>query len=510
MKTLRFILGDQLNSNHSWFQEVNEDVVYCMIELHQEMNYVKHHIQKVVGFLLAMRAFNEALKVAGHQTIYKTLNDNKKENSLTELLAYIITEGNFEAFQYQEPDEYRLEKQLDDFSQQLSVETTMFSTEHFYTDRTDFGNFFKNKKTFLMESFYREMRKRFNILMKNGNPIGGEWNYDQDNRNKWTTKSPEIPKEKKFNNDASEIIKMLEKHDIKTFGSINKKEFNYPIDSKQAKVQLTYFCNNLLQYFGDYQDAMHTEASVLFHSKLSFALNTKQISAATVVEAVTEAFHKSDNITINQAEGFVRQVIGWREYMRGLYWLKMPEYKELNYFNHNKPLPKFFWDGKTKMNCLKHAINDSLNNAYAHHIQRLMVIGNYALLTERSPDVVDDWYLGVYIDAIEWVQLPNTRGMSQFADGGIIATKPYVSSGNYINKMSNYCNSCQYNLKTKTATDSCPFNSLYWNFLDENREKLSNNRRMKMMYHHLDKLSYDTSEKIKTRANHIINNPDDY
>lgn len=510
MKTLRFILGDQLNNDHSWFQEVNDNVVYCMIELHQEMNYVKHHIQKVVGFLLAMRAFNKTLKAAGHTTIYKTLDVTKKEDSLTKLLETIILEGNFEAFQYQEPDEYRLDKQLSDFAKQLTIETAVFSTEHFYTDRTDFSDFFKNKKSFLMESFYREMRKRFNILMKNGNPIGGEWNYDQDNRNKWSAKSPEIPKEKQFNNETTEVVAMLEEQNVKTFGNIGKTAFNYPIDFKQAKKQLAYFCDNLLQYFGDYQDAMHTEETVLFHSKLSFALNTKILNAETVVVAVTEAFHKNENITINQVEGFVRQVIGWREYVRGLYWMKMPDYKALNYFGHDKPLPKFFWDGNTKMNCLKHAVNDSLNNAYAHHIQRLMVIGNYALLTERNPDEVDNWYLGVYIDAIEWVQLPNTRGMSQFADGGIMATKPYVSSGNYINKMSNYCSSCKYDLKTKIAKDSCPFNSLYWNFLDENREKLSNNRRMKMMYHHVDKLSHDTLEKIKERAHDIINNPDDY
>ena len=510
MKTLRFILGDQLNSNHSWFQEVNDDVVYCMIELHQEMNYVKHHIQKVVGFILAMRSFNKTLEEAGHQTIYKTLNDYDKKRSLQQLLESIITENNFEVFQYLEPDEYRLDKQLKDFSKQLSIKTKVFSTEHFYTDRTDFSDFFKNKKTFLMESFYREMRKRFNILMKNGNPLGGEWNYDQENRNKWSSKSPKIPNEKQFNNDATEVLKMLESHGVETFGNIADNEFNYPVNHKQAVNQLTYFCNNLLQYFGDYQDAMHTEEVVLFHSKLSFALNTKILSAATVVEAVTEAFYNNEQISINQTEGFVRQVIGWREYVRGLYWMKMPDYKKLNYFNYNRKLPQFFWDGNTKMNCLKHAINDSLDNAYAHHIQRLMVIGNYALLTERDPDEVDNWYLGVYVDAIEWVQLPNTRGMSQYADGGIMATKPYISSGNYINKMSNYCGTCKYNLKTKTESDSCPFNSLYWNFLDENREKLSNNRRMKMMYHHLDKLSHEASQKIKERAYDIINSPDDY
>jgi deoxyribodipyrimidine photolyase-related protein len=275
--------------------------------------------------------------------------------------------------------------------------------------------------------------------------------------------------------------------------------------------QLKYFCEQLLVHFGDFQDAMHTEQDYLFHSRLSFAMNLKIISPKDVVKTVMNYYRKnSDSIHISQVEGFVRQIIGWREYMRGMYWALMPEYKTKNALeNHNK-LPEFFWTGNTKMNCLKHAINNSLDNGYAHHIQRLMITGNYALLTQTNPDAVDAWYLGVYVDAIEWVQLTNTRGMSQFADGGKIATKPYVSSGAYINKMSNYCKDCHYKHTKKVEEDACPFNSLYWNFLDEKREFLGNNFRMGMMYSVLDKMKTADVNALKKRAQHIIAHQDEY
>jgi deoxyribodipyrimidine photolyase-related protein len=240
-------------------------------------------------------------------------------------------------------------------------------------------------------------------------------------------------------------------------------------------------------------------------------MNLKLISPKDVVKTVMNYYRQhEDDIHISQVEGFIRQVIGWREYMRGMYWAFMPEYKTKNELNNHNPIPDFFWTGNTKMNCLKHAINNSLNHGYAHHIQRLMITGNYLLLTQTNPDEVDDWYLGVYVDAIEWVQLPNTRGMSQFADGGKIATKPYVSSGSYINKMSNYCANCHYDKNKKTEDDACPFNSLYWNFLDDKREQLGNNYRMGMMYSLLDKMNREELNDIKERARHIIEHQDEY
>ena len=256
---------------------------------------------------------------------------------------------------------------------------------------------------------------------------------------------------------------------------------------------------------------MHTDEVYLFHSRLSFAINLKLISPKDVVKTVMNYYRKhGDAIAISQVEGFIRQIIGWREYMRGMYWALMPDYKSTNVLDNHNSLPNFFWTGHTKMNCLKHAITNSLENGYAHHIQRLMITGNYALLTQTHPDEVDDWYLGIYVDAIEWVQLTNTRGMSQFADGGKIATKPYVSSASYINKMSNYCSECHYNKNKKIGDDACPFNSLYWNFLDDKREQLSTNFRMKMMYSLLDKFSNEDLQNIKEKARHIIKNQDSY
>jgi deoxyribodipyrimidine photolyase-related protein len=252
---------------------------------------------------------------------------------------------------------------------------------------------------------------------------------------------------------------------------------------------------------------MHTEEKFLFHSRLSFAMNTKMLSPKEVIEQVVHYYHQNeDEITLSQVEGFVRQILGWREYVRGIYWKEMPNYSNMNALENYNKLPDFYWTGKTKMNCMQKAISQSLEEAYAHHIQRLMIIGNFSLLTQMHPDEVDAWYLGVYIDAIEWVEMPNTRGMSQYADGGILATKPYVSSGSYINKMSNYCGSCHYNVKEKLGEKACPFNSLYWNFLDDKKEHFKNNQRMAMMLNLLNKIPAEELYGIKLKAKEIMEN----
>ncbi len=510
MKTLRLILGDQLNIKHSWFKETNVDITYCLFEMRQETDYVTHHIQKVIGFFSAMRQFSEDLKSNGHNVIYFKINDENNTQSLRDNLSKLIEVHHIKNFEYIFPDEYRLDEQLQKFCNNLSIKSNVVSAEHFYTKREDLKNFFDGKKQYLMENFYRDMRKKHNILMVADQPEGGKWNYDKSNRNKWKG-DVEIPNYKLFKNDVSEIVKDIEHAEIKTIGKFETKTFSYPISRAQALEQLKYFCEYLLIHFGDYQDAMHTEQEYLFHSRLSFAINLKLISPRDVVKTVMNYYRsQGDAIDISQVEGFVRQIIGWREYMRGMYWAFMPDYKSLNELNNNNKLPEFFWTGDTKMNCLKHAITNSLDNGYAHHIQRLMITGNYALLTQTNPDEVDDWYLGIYVDAVEWVQLTNTRGMSQFADGGKIATKPYVSSSSYINKMSNYCGDCYYNRNKKVEEDACPFNSLYWNFLDEKREQLGNNFRMKMMYSLLDKMDKQDLQNIKEKAQHIIAHQDDY
>lgn len=510
MKTLRLILGDQLNIKHSWFKQVNPDVFYCIFEMQQETNYVTHHIQKIIGFFAAMRQFASDITSKGHQVIYYKINELNNTQDLVKNLSNIINANQISCFEYIYPDEYRLDEQLLNYSKTLSIQVNRVAAEHFYTTRIELATFFKGKKQYLMESFYRYMRVKHQILLIANQPEGGKWNYDKSNRNKWD-ENDKIPSAKYFNNEVSQVVNDIKQANIKTIGMFNGNTFTYPITRVQALEQLKYFCEALLIHFGDYQDAMHTQETYLFHSRLSFALNLKLISPKDVVTSVLNYYRaKKDFIHISQVEGFIRQIIGWREYMRGMYWMLMPNYKTTNELKNYNKLPDFYWTGKTKMNCLKHAITNSLNNGYAHHIQRLMITGNYALLTQTHPDEVDDWYLGIYVDAIEWVQLTNTRGMSQYADGGIIATKPYISSGSYIHKMSNYCETCFYKKDEKTGLKACPFNALYWNFLDENRQKLQTNYRMKLMYSVLDKISINDLEKIKDRANHIIQNPNDY
>ena len=508
---VRLILGDQLNKKHSWYTDQNNEVLYFMAEMRQETDYVVHHIQKVVGFFMSMRNHAKWLREQGHKVLYYTLNHPDNQQQLAENITQIITQYDAKEFQYQLPDEYRLDKQLQELCSSLQITTTAYDTEHFLTSRTELQQFFEGKKQYVMEYFYRYMRKRYDIMMIAENqPEGNQWNFDQSNRKKWKGE-PEIYEDKKTHTDVTELLQLLKEHKVKTIGNIDGTQFYWPTSRNEFLDVLQHFCEYLLVHFGDYQDAMHTDEKYLFHSKLSFALNTKQIDPLEVIETAIQYWraHKEE-IEISQIEGFVRQILGWREYMRGIYWAKMPKYKTENYLNNTNRLPEFYWTGDTKMNCMHHAIKQSLDDSYAHHIQRLMVTGNYALLTQTDPDAVDQWYLGIYIDAIEWVEITNTRGMSQYADGGVVATKPYVSSGSYINKMSNYCKGCHYKVSKKIEKDACPFNSLYWNFLDEKRAYLENNQRMSMMMSMLNKMDNEKLVAIKNRANAIISSPDEY
>ena len=306
------------------------------------------------------------------------------------------------------------------------------------------------------------------------------------------------------------MLNIINKAGVKTIGYIDSKHFVWPINRKESIDLLDYFLENCLPLFGDFQDAMAVNEWSVYHSRISFSLNCKLISPKEVVDAAIDYYQKNkDKVDISQIEGFVRQIIGWREYMRGMYWAKMPEYGKINELNNKSKLPEFYWTGNTKMNCLKTAINQSLEYAYAHHIQRLMITGNFALLASVDPDEVESWYLGIYIDAIEWVEMPNTRGMSQYADGGLIATKPYISSANYIDKMSNYCGSCYYDKKQKTGNKSCPFNSLYWNFISRHEEYLSSNPRMGMMLNLWRKMDGEQQSNILEQAEFYLNHIND-
>ena len=494
-KTLRLILGDQLNSQHTWFGEVNPDIRYVLMEVRQETDYAPHHIQKVIAFFLAMRHFADELRQAGHTVTYLTLDDAANTQSIPDNIRQLINYEGFERFEYLLPDEIRLDRQLIDLAASLPTDTGVADTEHFYTKRDDFAKRF-GAKNFIMEPFYRDMRRKYGILMDGtgpkAQPATGQWNYDEDNRNA-LPKGFIGPAAREYVRDVTDLVALLDQQGVKTIGTVEPSRFMWPVTRAEYLDMLDYFASNLLYAFGTYQDAMAPAEWSMFHSRLSFGMNSKLISPREVIDRVIAAYWSDpERINYAQVEGFVRQILGWREYMRGVYWAKMPDFANLNFFDHHRRLPHYYWDADTRMNCVHHAVRHSLTYAYSHHIQRLMVTGNFALLAGIAPDEVDEWYLGVYIDAIEWVEITNVRGMSQFADGGIVGTKPYVSSAAYINKMSHYCGSCHYD-KSKKVNDgkgkpACPFNSFYWDFYDRNRAKLERNPRIGMMYRVWDKM----------------------
>jgi deoxyribodipyrimidine photolyase-related protein len=337
-------------------------------------------------------------------------------------------------------------------------------------------------------------------MMDNQQPLGGQWNYDQKNRQAYDNKMP-IPKPMFFENDVSDIYRTIRKNRVKTFGEIVPDKLIWPVTRAQALALLKAFVKNGLPAFGTYQDAMIVKSWFLFHSRISFAMNTKLLHPLEVIEAAVNAWDKKKSkIEIQQIEGFVRQILGWREYMRGIYWALMPDLASMNYFNHDTALPEYYWTSETRMNCLRMAIGQSLQHAYAHHIQRLMVTGNFALLAGVDPAEVDEWYLGIYIDAIQWVEMPNTRAMSQFADGGLVATKPYISSAKYIHSMSDYCETCDYGWQKRHGDMACPFNSLYWDFFTRHRKSLQKNPRVAMMYRVWDRMDQGAQKEILKQA----------
>ncbi len=508
-KTLRLILGDQQNENHSWYKEVNKNYTYILMEVRTETDYAQHHIQKVVGFFAAMQAFATGLKNKGHNVIYIYLNDKNNLQSFEQNIIALIKENKFTHFEYQLADEYRVDEHLKKLCANLSITSTAYDTEHFLATRNEVGDFFKGKKTYLLESFYRAMRKKYNILMDGDQPLNGQWNFDADNRKKLPLNhkatAPFI-----FNNDVTKILQEIQKTNVKTIGKVDAANFIWPINRSQSLALLDFFVKECLPLFGTYEDAMTPTEWSLYHSRLSFSMNTKMLSPLEVIQKTIDEWSKRPNeISFNQLEGFVRQILGWREYMRGIYWLKMPEYATLNFLEHTNKLPEWYWTGKTKMKCLSHSITQSLDYAYAHHIQRLMVTGNFALLAGVHPDEVDAWYLGIYIDALEWVEITNTRGMSQFADGGIVGSKPYVSSATYIDKMSHYCGSCYYKKNIKTGDKACPFNSLYWNFYDKHEAKLAKNPRIGMMYNVWRKMKPEDKAALLQQADFYLKNIND-
>jgi len=509
-KTLRLILADQLTHSVSALDgiDVDNDVI-LLAEVRSEASYVKHHKKKIIYLFSAMRHFARELQQKGYQVHYTYYDAQDNQGSLAAEVAQRLTQYGCDKVVCTFPGEYRVHQDMLSWSNSLTCPVEIRADNRFIATIEEFATWADGKKQLRMEFFYREMRRKLDCLLHDGQPEGGKWNYDADNRAK-LPKDIQLPQNTQFAPDAItlEVIELVKTHFGDHFGDWGN--FHYGVTREQALIVLDTFINERLINFGQYQDAMMQDEPWLFHSHISFYLNSGLLTAYEVVARVEQVYyvHAQDptlpQIPLNSVEGFIRQVIGWREYVRGLYWFVMPDYVNKNHLNATRKLPEFFWTGKTKMNCMAQCIKDTKEHAYAHHIQRLMVLGNFALLTGLSPEEVNEWYLIVYGDAYEWVELPNVSGMALYADGGVLASKPYAASGAYINKMSNYCKHCEYKLTVKTGEGACPFNYLYWDFLYRHREVLSNNHRMGMIYRTMDKMAPEKLDAAIADANTFL------
>ena len=497
--TLRLILGDQLNPLHSWFAEVRPDVVYLLMEVRGETDYVRHHAQKVLGLFAAMRDLARALMAAGHRVRHVAIDEPSNRQSLVGNLEALVSHYGASAVEYQSPDEWRVHEALQRWASACPVPVREVDSEHFYTARDEAQRLFAGKKQWLMERFYREQRRRHGVLLDaEGQPEGGQWNFDANNRKPWPG-TPAAPADTRPCHDHSALWQTLVAAGVQTLGEPQAQAFRWPLNRTEALQQLAHFIAHGLPHFGDYQDALSSRSWHLFHSLLSFALNCKMLQPREVVQAAEQAWREG-RAPLHAVEGFIRQILGWREYVRGVYWAQMPGYTERNHLGHSRPLPEWFWTGQTRMACLASAVGQSLEHAYAHHIQRLMVVGNFGLLAGLSPQALHQWYLGIYIDAFEWVEAPNTLGMSQWADGGLLATKPYVSSAAYLQRMGDHCSGCAYQPKQRTGAQACPFNALYWDFFERHRPQLQSNPRLGVVYSQLKKMEPDTLAELRAQA----------
>ncbi|PWE36571.1 cryptochrome/photolyase family protein [Pelagicola sp. LXJ1103] len=496
---LVLVLGDQLSRGLSALgkAERGRDVV-VMAEVAEETGYVPHHPKKIAFVLSAMRHFAEELRDEGWQVAYTKLDDKDAPGSIPEaILAAAQTHGASEVLATQ-PGEWRLRAVL----QEMPLKMTLLSDDRFLCSAEEFDAWATGRKELRMEFFYREMRRKTGLMMEGDQPAGGKWNFDHDNRKRATTDMFRA-RPARFREDAitQDVLSLVARRFGNNFGKLEA--FGLAVTRGQALKAMDHFIAHLLPEFGDTQDAMLQGDRFLHHSLLSPYLNVGLLGPLELCERVEKAWAAGD-VPINAAEGFIRQIIGWREYVRGIYFREGPEYTSRNALEHSRPLPDVYWGGNTQMTCMAHAVAQTREEAYAHHIQRLMVTGNFGLLTGIDPHALHEWYLAVYFDAFEWVEAPNTIGMSQYADGGIIASKPYVSSGAYINKMSDYCSNCAYKVKVKTGPDACPFNTLYWHFLDRHRERFKGNHRMGMIYRTWDKMDADHKRDVLATAEHFL------
>ena len=498
-QSLILILGDQLSLSLSSLRQGDKsrDVV-LMAEVMAEANYVRHHKKKLVLVFSAMRHFAETLRSEGWTVDYVKLDAADNSGSLAGEVTRASLRHAIANVVMTEAGEWRLRQEL---AHIRTLEDTRFICTH-----AGFRFWAKSRKELRMEFFYRDMRRQTKLLMNDDQPQGGRWNFDVENR-KPAKDDLFMVQPPRFSPDAitTEVINLIKKCFGSNFGAIEP--FWFAVSAADAQIALTHFLDHALPHFGETQDAMVEGQSFLHHAVLSPYINLGLLDPLEVCRAVEQRYHLG-KAPIESVEGFIRQIIGWREYIRGVYWLKMPDYLNSNSLNATRALPDFYWTGETTMNCVAQAVKQTKQDAYAHHIQRLMITGNFALLAGLDPKQVHEWYLAVYADAFEWVELPNTLGMALHADGGLLGSKPYAASGNYINKMSNYCKSCKYDVKKRTGKDACPFNALYWDFIARHRERFSKNPRMGQTCHTYGKFSdpekLAISEQTKTFLDNLI------
>jgi deoxyribodipyrimidine photolyase-related protein len=495
MSKLRLILGDQLSPEISSLKDADKSCdIILLCEVFDEAVYVKHHQKKIAFLFSAMRHFAASLSDAGWNVDYVRLDQDGNSHSFSGEVARAVERHAPESVIATFASEWRVLTEMRDWENTLPCAVELRDDDRFYCSLDEFATWADGRKQLRMEYFYRDMRKKYAVLMEGDQPVGGQWNFDSDNR-----KPPEpgfdVPDTYHNVPDAitQDVLHLVETQFTDHIGETDK--FHFAVTATQARLALAQFIDERLPYCGDFQDAMVQGKPWMYHAHIGLYLNVGLLLPLDCITAAEQAY-RDQKAPLNAVEGFIRQILGWREFVRGIYWQKMPDYAELNFFEAKRALPAFYWDADTKMNCMHQSVTETAQNAYAHHIQRLMVLGNFALLAGIDPRQVNDWFLSVYADAFEWVELPNVTGMALFADGGLLASKPYASGGTYINKMSNYCKGCSYKVNQKSGPDACPFNYLYWDFLDRNREKLGNNHRVGMMYKVYDRMADDKKQAI--------------
>ena len=501
VRHLVIVLGDQLDAESSALQDFDpaQDVVW-MAEVAEESTHVWSSKQRIAVFLSAMRHFASALRARGLPLRYTQLDEVGNAGTLALELDAAITQLQPAALVVTAPGDWRVLQSLRAVAAQHGLALDLRDDTHFFSTVREFAAHAQGRKQLRLEYWYRELRHKHAILMDGKEPVGGQWNFDADNRESFGKAGPQdVPAPTRFEPDATtqEVMALVNTQFASHPGSLQS--FGWPVTRAQALVALNTFIEQRLPLFGQYEDAMWAGEAWLYHSHLSCALNLKLLNPREVVHAA-EAAYRVGHAPLAAAEGFIRQILGWREFVRGIYWLHMPEYLTRNALNAQAELPAWYWTGNTDMACLKDAIGQTLEHGYAHHIQRLMVTGLYALLLGVKPQAVHSWYLSVYVDAVEWVELPNTLGMGQFGDGGLMASKPYVASGKYIQRMSNHCKGCRYDPALSTGATACPFTTLYWDFLMRHEVLLKKNPRMAMQLKNLARLDAPAREAISAQA----------